>query len=329
MSDIVNPGNQNGPLLNTCNDIGLQGDMNNDIIPKICNTEDSLNRVITNQNLDWLSENCDDNYLGRQCNCDPMQSGQIINDLQNPTREYVYRYTKAKRACDEAVRDLFTGIIVIDTLGKSHPVPIIWGTQERAVAVILQNNVRKDNSLVTDRPKVPLLAINDTTFEMNRSRYVYHKAISYLNNRPDKKPSFTVNEKYERDTVFGVAVGMPVKIGYTLYAWTLYEEDMNQIVEQIQLKFSPIAYISIKGVVWESILSLESVTNNIEAEPGEKKRVVKYQFNLMAETYIPQPIIRKKAVLDMKTNIIDENTKNIYNKIEVAVKEFEEKIIKI
>ena len=328
VADVVNPGNPDQQSLNPCNDIGLQGDMNNDITPKYCDDDrDSLNRVKTGIDYGWLDANCENSPLGKHRNCDPMQTGQIINDLEHPTREYVYRYTKAKRGCDEAVRDLFTGLVTIDTHGKAHPVPIIWGSQERAVAVILQHNVRKDNSLVTDRPKLPMLAIRDTSFELFRDRYIYHKAVNYLKYRPDNKPTFTVKERRERDTVFGVAWGLPVKIGYTLYAWTLYLEDMNQIVEQIQLKFSPIAYIAVRGVQWESIVTLDSVANNLDAEPGEKKRVIKYEFNLTAETYIPQPIIRRKAVLDMKTDVYnsvkEEDITEVFNRIEIAVNDLD------
>src|SRR5690606_12085900 len=110
----------------------------------------------------------------------------------------------------------------------------------------------KDNSLVVDRIKLPMLAIYSSDFQFNQERYVYHKAVDYMTElRPDRKPGFTVQERRERDTIFGVARGIPIDVGYTLYAWTLYIEDMNQIIEQIVLKFSPMAYINVRGVPWE------------------------------------------------------------------------------
>jgi hypothetical protein len=203
MTDTVNPGNQDQQSLNTCADRGLNGSMNDDVTPHYCDDDrNSLNRVKVGIDYGWLDANCENSPLGKHRNCDPMQTGQLINDLEHPNRGCVYRYTKAKRGCDEAIRDLFTGLVVIDTQGQAHKVPIIWGSQERAVAVILQQNVRKDNSLVTDRLKLPLLAVKDTSFELFRERYIYHKAINYLRYRPDNKPTFTVQEKRERDTVF-------------------------------------------------------------------------------------------------------------------------------
>ena len=126
--------------------------------------------------------------------------------------------------------------------------------------------------------------------------------------------------------MFGTARGIPIDVGFTLYAWTLYIEDMNQIIEQLLLKFSPIAYIKVRGVPWETGVKLDSIANNLDVEPGDQNiRVVKYQFNLTAETYIPQPITRRKAVLKTKTNIFNstkqEEITEVFNRLEDAVEE--------
>ena len=220
------------------------------------------------------------NELGKENLCDPMQTGQITND---PKRfDTIYRYSKALRGTDTAIMDLFKNLVVIDEDGKAHNVPIIWGTQEKAVAAIVQDNVRKDNSLVVDRIRLPMMAISSTDYQFNQARYVYHRAIDYLRDS-NNKPGFTYSEKYEKDTIFGVAKGMPVDISYTLYAWTLYVEDMNQILEQIILKFSPVAYIKVRGVLWEVCVKFDSIANNLETEPGDAAlRVIKFQFGITA-----------------------------------------------
>lgn len=262
------------------------------------------------------------NELGKENLCDPMQTGQITND---PKRfDTIYRYSKALRGTDTAVMDLFKNLVVIDEDGKAHNIPIIWGTQEKAVAAIVQDNVRKDNSLVVDRIRLPMLAISSTDYQFNQSRYIYHRAIDYLRDA-NNKPGMTYSEKYEKDTIFGVAKGMPIDISYSLYAWTLYFEDMNQILEQIYLKFSPVAYIKVRGINWEVQVKLDSVANNLEYEPGDQAiRVVKFMFNLTAETYIPQPIVRKKSILSTKVDITN-NKQNedleIISSIEETVKE--------
>jgi hypothetical protein len=108
-----------------------------------------------------------------------------------------------------------------------------------------------------------------------------------------------------RGTVLGRTRGLPVDISYQLSAWTLYQEDMNQILEQIFLKFDPIAYIRVQDVPYETIVRLDSTANNSESEPGDRAvRVIKWQFNMTVETYIPQPIVRKQTVLDIRADIL-------------------------
>jgi hypothetical protein len=269
---------------------------------------------------------------GESALCDPQQTGHIINEqgMSPPNRNTVYRYAKSVRGTDEAMKKVFSDLVVIDEAGKSHNVPIIWATQEKAVAYILQENTRKDESLVVDRIRLPMLAIHASDYNFNQDRYVYHKAVDYLRSSDNNwKPGFWSSERYERDTVFGVSKGIPVDIGYTLYAWTLYEEDMNQILTQVVTKFSPMAYIRVRGISWEIGVKLDSIANNVDVEPGDKAvRVFKYQFGFTAESFVAQPIVRKKAVLKTKVEVTDspndEDVTEVLARLEQAVKELEE-----
>ncbi len=283
--------------------------------------------------MSWLEEATQQRTgHGDSALCDPQQTGHIINEqgLSPPNRNTVYRYAKSLRGADEAMKKLFSDIIVEDESGKAHNVPIIWATQEKAVAYILQENVRQDESLVVDRIRLPMLAIHASSYNFNQDRYTYHKAIDYLRSpRTGWKPGFTVSERYQNDTVFGVSRGIPLDIGYTLVAWTLYEEDMNQILTQIVTKFSPMAYIRVKGISWEIGVKLDSIANNVDMEPGDKAvRVFKYQFGFTAESFVAQPIVRKKAVLKTKVEVTDspndEDITEVLARLEQAVKELEE-----
>jgi len=322
MNDINHPSKG----LNECNSKSpLHYNPNNDPVPENCDPGNATNsRAVNDESLNWLKDTTNKKVgLGSAANCDPMQTGQILNDTAEPNKNTIYRYSKAKRGCDDAMRDLFTNIVVIDENGKAHPIPIIWGTQEKAVAAILLDNVRKDETLVVDRIKLPMLAIHDSDIQFNTSRYVYHKALDYRRYlREDNKPGFTTSEKYNRDTVFGFARGIPVDISYTLYAWTMYMEDMNQILEQILLKFSQTAYITVTGVPYEIIVKLDSIANNLEYEPGDQAiRVIKYQFQMTTETYIPQPITRQKAVLKTKIDLVDGLTENQIHEVMARLEE--------
>lgn len=335
------------PDLNPCNEPGYVKDLNIDGPPPYCREEEvelssgtinkkpffSSQKDVASQQTSWLEDATQRKTgYGHHALCDPQQTGNIVNPkgLLPPNYTTVYRYAKTIRGTDEAVMDLFRNIVVIDEAGKSHNVPIIWGTQEKAVAFILQENTRKDESLVVDRIRLPILAIHSTSHSFNAARYAYHKAINYLRDpKLNWKPGFTVNEKYERDTIFGVSRGIPLDINYTLYAWTMYEEDMNQIVTQIVTKFSPLAYIRVRGIAWEIAVKLNSISSNTNIEPGDNAiRIIKYQFDLTAESYVAQPIVRKKAVLKTQMEIADGTEEDeiaiVLKRLEDTVKELQE-----
>lgn len=334
------------PSLNPCQEPGYVKDLTTDGPQPYCRealTEKASGTIdkkpllenLTQTNgpdMSWL-EDATQSFLGNGSSalCDPMQKGHIINEqgMEAPNRGTIYRYSPSIRGTDEGVKDLFRDIVVIDPDGKAHNVPIIWGTQEKAVAAILQENVRQDESLVVDRIRLPMMAIHPTSYQFADNRYIYHKAIDYLRDRKRNwAPGFTVNEKFERDTVFGVARGLPLDIGYSLYVWTKYEEDMNQIFEQVYTKFSRMAYIRVRGISWEVGVRLDSISRNVDNEPGDQAiRVFKHQFDLTAETFVAQPIVRKKAVLKTRVEVTDapneEDITEVLSRLEQAVKDLE------
>ena len=319
--------NHSQQSLNPCNDKGLPADENRDPPDKYCEEGKPTLRHVPGPAESWLDDAMTKKTcLGFNKLCDPAQTGQIVKEDGKTNPNTLYRYSKAMRSCDEAVLDLFRNIVVIDEDGTAHPVPIMWATQERAVAHVIQENVRKDTTNVVDRIKLPMLAISSTDFNFNQERYTYHRAVDWL--RQEGRPGFETREKFEKGTVLGVSRGIPVDVGYTLIAWTMYLEDMNQILEQVLTKFSPVAYISVRGVRWETIVKLDGIANNLETEPGDNQlRVVKFQFNLTAETYIPQPIRLEKTVLKIKTEFVDgvtdDSVTQVIGRLEEAVKELE------
>ena len=331
MSSTNNPNHQQRNL-NNCAVPGIPAAVNLDPSPPYCGKDPERDvdnkRGINDDSLNFLKdETMKKTGFGARVDCDPMQRGHIINDLDNPERNVLYRYSKSIRGTDEAMLDMFNNIVVIDEDGKAWPIPVMLGPPEKAVAAIIQDNVHKDETLVVDRLKLPLLALTQTQVDYDLDRYTYHKAINLFRNSSGR-PGLAISEKYNKDTVFGLARGVPVNIGYSITAWTMYREDMNQILEQILTKFSHAAYIRVTGVPWEVMVKLESIANNLEIEPGDQAiRVIKYEFNMTAQTYIPQPIERKKAVLKMKIDFVDgmteEEITDVMARIEESVKELE------
>ena len=323
--------------LNNCNEPGPIKDYNFDQPPKYCGERGDDCDLNNGSLLDvpgrvdsWLDEpTLQKMGNGDRADCDPMLKGHIINqqDGKFTDRNTVYRYSKSLRGSHEAVQKLFNDIIVIDESRQPHTVPIIWGTQEKAVMAVVGENYRKDNSTIVDRLRLPLMAIVATAYTPDMSRHIYHKAVDYLRTYAnDWKPGFAIKEKYSRDTVFGVSRGTPINISYTLHVWTMYEEDMLQIMEQIMPKIVPMGYIRVKGISEEIPVRLESMTDQTEFEVGDQSlRVIKAQFNMIAETYISLPLNRQKAVLKTRTEIVDtvdeDNVAEVIARLEQAVEE--------
>ncbi len=332
------------PTLNPCNEPAYDQNLNIDPIPPFCRPGQAVKtsgtidhqpfvdnqRDVTSVDLSWLEDaSLKKTGNGASALCDPQQTGHIINNQGGhpPNGNVVYRYAKSLRGTDEAMKDMFSDLIVTDEANKAHKVPIMWGTQDKAVAFILQENIRKDESLVVDRIRLPMLAIHVAGYAFNEKRYVYHKAVDYLRDyKRDWAPGFTVKERYERDTVYGVSRGIPVDVSYELVAWTMYEEDMNQIVEQIVTKFSKLAYIRVRGIPFEIGVKLDAIGSECNFEPGDKaERVFKYQFQFTAESFVSQPIVRNKAVLSTRIEITDspneDDITEVLTRLEQAVKE--------
>lgn len=329
MTSTNNPNHQQKSYVE-CNPKGPLGNVNLDQAPPYCSTNNEENlRAPNDETLNWLKDQTmKKTGFGSRVDCDPAQRGYIVNDLENVDRSVVYRYSKSIRGTDEAILDMFRNVIVIDEDGKAWPIPVILGTPEKAVAAIVQDNVRKDETLVVDRIKLPIIAITQNSIDYDLERYSYHKALNYFSRPDDGKPGFAIKEKYTRDTVFGFAKGIPVNIGYTITAWTMYQEDMNQIIEQILTKFSQVAYIRVTGIPWEIIVTIDSTANNVDQEPGDSAiKVIKYEFSITAKSYICQPITRQKAVLKAKIDFVDglseETITEVLASIEESVKELE------
>jgi hypothetical protein len=329
------------PDLVPCNEPGPIKDVNRDLPPPYCSDQEldcseqlipESQKEVTGRDFSWLQKvsQQEKTGIGQSALCDPMQTGHISNNQSTPETNAttLYKYAKAIRGCDEAMMDLFRDIIVIDEGNKEHVVPIVPATQEKAVAYILNDNVRKDDSLIVDRIRLPIMAIHSSGINFDQKRYVYHKAVDYLRDLRGQ-PTFTIKDGgVDRSTIFGVAKGIPVDVQYTLWVWTMHREDMNQIVEQIIPKFSPIAYIRVRGVSWEIGVKLDSIANNIQTDPGDKKyNIFKYQFTMTAQTYIPQPLVRKRAVLKAKTEIVnaieDADITEVIGRLESALKELQ------
>jgi hypothetical protein len=103
--------------------------------------------------------------------CDPQQTGHIMNEqgLEAPNRNTVYRYAKSVRGTDEAVKDMFhrhRGTWTrLARLTRSQS----FGPRRRRRSLsFYRRTFRKDESLVVDRIRLPMLAIHASSYQFNQ-----------------------------------------------------------------------------------------------------------------------------------------------------------------
>jgi hypothetical protein len=146
----------------------------------------------------------------------------------------------------------------------------IHANAERAVA-----KLKQDNNII-----LPILSIAQTTTDNDVKRRRYD--------------SLLVNEKWwdnDKNRAFRVVSLAPraVKIKYQLNIWTKYNADMDQILEQIRIKFNPDMEVpTSQGTITKAYIESEESTG--EQKAGDKEdRVLQKMLNITVETYIPNP----------------------------------------
>jgi len=122
-----------------------------------------------------------------------------LSKLVQAEEKPVYRYAKFFRNCDQVTMDEFKDIVFIDSDGAAHKVPVIWATDEKVENYLNIKADIDDIKALRRVARLPLISIYRGDIFFNEKIHSY----------------------------------------YHLTATTIYEESMNQILEQIVVKFHP------------------------------------------------------------------------------------------
>ena len=168
------------------------------------------------------------------------------------------------------IKSEFSDLVTIDSEGKVKETRLIMANPERAVAKITQD----DNIIL------PVLSVSQTTTDSDPSRSRYE--------------SMLIHEKYWDDSkqravrVLSFAP-VPVSIKYQLNVWSKYNEDLDQLVEQIRVKFNPELTIKTEfSTLTKAFIEGESIIGATQVADKED-RVLRKQFSIVIKSYIPNP----------------------------------------
>ena len=153
------------------------------------------------------------------------------------------KYLSKISKLNHAVTDVFRDLVVLNEEGESFPVPIIWGSWDKACQVLTGHSACKSN--VVDRIQLPLSWINLYGIEAEGLLSTYG-------------------------------------LSYTLGFATMFNEDAYQLLEQIVSKFTPSfnlgddEFLSVKNINTNNLWNCVSK----EKDGLQPLKVVKWQFDL-------------------------------------------------
>jgi hypothetical protein len=161
------------------------------------------------------------------------------------------------RKADRLVLDVFKNLVIISEEGTVSKVPVIYGTREklRARAEFTAGSCIKKIAL-------PIVALH---------RKDIHQAANASGRHTDLGTWVPDWQEWLLD--------------YHVVIETLFQEDMNQILEQIMLPFSPTVEFKDDKV---KKLYLKNIVSNESEERGDGMRVLSYEFLMQAEIVLKQ-----------------------------------------
>jgi hypothetical protein len=198
------------------------------------------------------------------------------NTRELDIRKKIFDMTSAEHNISFIYKDLlrtmiasFNDVGYISSEEKFINIKCIHANAERAVA-----KLKQENNII-----LPILSIAQTTTDNDVTRNRYE--------------SLLVHNKYwdaDKNRAVRVLSLAPraVNIKYQLNIWAKYLGDLDQILEQIRLKFNPEMQVPTKhGTLTKGFIESEEAAD-VSASDKED-RVVKKTINIVVRTYIPNP----------------------------------------
>ncbi len=203
--------------------------------------------------------------------------GRSANEkLRGYLMEATKKSTLPAKVYKETLRSLiheFGNLGYIDAEGNFTDVKCFHANPERTIAKLYQ-----ENNII-----LPVVTVGQTKIDDDPTRRKYKPIII--------ASKFYNNETARAERVISF-VDRPVNISYGVSIWTKYMEDMDQLAEQVRLKFNPSLFF-ITPYSKDTKAFLTDEANNSDVTAGDREdRLIRKTFTVSVETYIPSPKFR-------------------------------------
>jgi hypothetical protein len=177
------------------------------------------------------------------------------------------------RSFTKRLREIFGSLKVLKGDDSIRDVEIIYANPERAVAKIMEGKTTK----------LPLLSLQFEGVEVDTAR---RKPMEALVER-----RFWIPDQ-QRAIRYMALAPVAANLSFALNIWGKYVEEVNQLTEQVILKFRPNLPVEIReGESFQAYIKDVSEASNLEA--GDRQdRIVKRQVRFEVQSYIPSKVFR-------------------------------------
>jgi len=164
----------------------------------------------------------------------------------------------------------FDGLPYLNHEMETIKVKCRYGNPERTVA-----KLKEDDNMI-----IPLLTVSQDAIIEDNKRQRFFPVI--MNNTYFNKET----QRAERIISF---CDRPVTIRYNINIWTKYMEDMDQLSQQVRLRFNPSIQLKTK-FSHDSKVFLAAETNNYAFSVADREdRIIRKTFVATVETYVRSP----------------------------------------
>lgn len=197
--------------------------------------------------------------------------------VNQSVRDEILNYQKHPTTSNETYKDtlramlsFFSQYTYLTPENEVKQVKCIFANPERSISKQFQ-----ENNII-----LPVISVAQVTTEEDQKRVRYNSSLVHEVVWDDKK---------QRAVRVVSLPSKPAKFKYKVNIWAKYRANLDQILEQIRLSFSPDALIVTKNS-HSTKAFLESEADFGDDKVDDKQdRLIKKELTVVVETYIPSP----------------------------------------
>ena len=143
---------------------------------------------------------------------------------------------------------------------------------------------------------LPVITVGQTKIDDDTTRRRYKPLII---------ASKIYNEKIQRSERVIKFVDRPVNITYTVNLWAKYMEDLDQLAEQVRLKFNPSLPFITPFSTKTKAFRTDKANQSDVATADREDRILRKAFTISVETYIPSPKFKYTSTGEIEELVLE------------------------